>query len=89
MSFDTIKSVMEYNSNSTTAIFWGLMKSVLPREWIAIVEVGCQIESKCPSILTLTELYMQPTPAEATGYMLLKAREMLSTRATNEDSFRL
>lgn len=87
----SMKAMMEYNSNSSAVLFWGLVKKVFPKEWLAVLEVGCQVE--CHNITkptqTLADLYLQPTPKEATCFLLRRARELLCLRAVNEAAFRL
>lgn len=87
-----IKSIMEYNSNSASSIFWGLAKSSMPKKWMSALQVGCQVEcstgcTKPPK--TLTELYLQPSQEVANYYTLQRVKQLLETRADNETSFHL
>jgi hypothetical protein len=87
----TMKSIMEYNSNSASTIFWGLTKAIVPKKWTSVLEVGCKVECSdyTKPTRTLAELYLQPSPEEATYYLLQKANELLATRADNNASFQL
>ncbi|CAB9510662.1 expressed unknown protein [Seminavis robusta] len=82
-----VSKLMEYNSNSSALIFWGLLKPLLPKAWTSVMDFGCQVDTTTPR--TLSELYLQPNLEEAKHSILRRVHRLLSLRAKNEASFRL
>ena len=87
------KKCMVYNTSGVANLVYALAKRFMPRDFIKVVEVGCQIhqtDSIClKPPMTLPDLYLEPTSQAAQGYLLKRVGEILAMRAENEKNFRL